>query len=162
MLIIFAIEMGTEAVWVDSAVSRIVWSIDVAHGIERSLLYLSCALWIVVVYPPLFTWVSVWWALRCRTRIKALVAALGTIVIWCGLPLILVDQFDLDDNSEPARFLAMLSPARMAQFNEEDKLDELSKSTPWLPVALNALGYSALLGAVRWHCLKKADACLRR
>ena len=126
--------------------------------------YLVSSVLAVVIYVPLAGWVAFWIGMMARSRFRAIISALGVIVAWCVLPLIIFAPavFAPVVNGEWRNLPRQLSPAFIVYINEEGTLDGLGPLPPWLPITLNFAFYGLLLFLIRRHCLRRADAYLRR
>jgi len=126
-------------------------------------LYPAVVLLTLGIYLPMFTWVSVWMGLWCKTRIRAIVTALVVIVFWGVAPIIAVEELMEGEFSRGwRRYLLPLSPATIPILNENANISYIDSDVPLAPVILNFLLYAGILYAVRGHCLSKADWYLRR
>jgi ABC-type transport system involved in multi-copper enzyme maturation permease subunit len=130
---------------------------------NRLWLYAICASLTVLVCLPLIGWLSLWIGMICKTRIRAIVATLGTILAWCVLPLIGMAMLNVDPSRhDPARYLTLLCPLLVPSMNELGSLDDFEPQAPWLPVLVNFALYGGILFFIRHHCLTRADHYLRR
>src|SRR5205807_3848818 len=55
-----------------------------------SLLYVVCAILTVCIYLPLIAWLSFYIGMLVKSQARAVVAALGALVAWCLVPMVLV------------------------------------------------------------------------
>ena len=137
--------------------------------------YWLCAGFVLLVYPPLIIWISLFFALRLRVQSKAIITALCVFAVWFIAPFATL-QFTMPDwRDQPSGlWLSLLSPLGILDANEHDSLARFSveyvKSgrfvtgigEPWAPVFSNFLGYGALALGVRTLCLRKAEQWLRK
>ena len=132
------------------------------HDGGPAWVYAVCAALAVVVYLPLVSWLALWIGLASRTRLRAIVLALLTIVTWCALPpFVLGVIFDVESRSASG-WLFLSSPIVAPVVNEVGGLHELAEGAEWLPVLVNFTFYGLILYALRTHCLRRADEYLRR
>lgn len=128
---------------------------------EPTWLYVVCATLTVTVYLPLVCWLSLWIGLRARTRLRAIVVSLLTVIGWCVVPLVLLGGvFDIEPRHTEALFY-LLSPLTVPSANEFHGLHEMARKAPWLPVLVNFTCYFVILQLIRRHCLENADRWLR-
>jgi ABC-type Na+ efflux pump permease subunit len=124
-------------------------------------LYILCVVLTLAVYLPLVSWLSLSIGLAMRTRFRAIMTALITIVTWCGLPIFLgVVTHASPDKATMLFFYA--SPLLLPGVNEMGDFRELNASAPWLPLLLNFTCYGAILYVIRKNCLRQADRFLRQ
>ena len=148
---IFAMEAWTEVgatCWAPEGMR----SADPAH-------YLLWALLSLAVYLPLVLWLSLWIGLKMRTRFRAILTALGVIVVWCVLPMVIDAIYTYDSRSS---FLMALSPLAVPTANEFGHVGNLFPQMETLGPVLNFLGYGVLALFFRALCLRGADRYLRR
>lgn len=129
--------------------------------------YLASWACILLTYFFLFAWMSTWMGMRVRSRAKALIAAVGGVLAWAALPVILlalVDNFaGLDIEEPPVSYLLLLSPASMVISSEIPYgWDELFEGYRVLPIVLNSAFYGGIGLIFRHLCLRKADRYLSR
>jgi ABC-type transport system involved in multi-copper enzyme maturation permease subunit len=127
------------------------------HSQMRNGAYLLWALLSLAVYLPLVLWLSLWIALKVRTRFRAILTALGVIVTWCVLPIvvIVIGNIRLE---ELEFFFLLLSPLTVPALNEmsDNRLLDMT-----LAPVLNFSFYGALLYLIRNRCLNHANRYLR-
>ena len=123
--------------------------------------YLLWSFLSLAVYLPLVLWLSLWIGLKMHTRFRAILTALGVIVIWCILPVVIgvICRFD---SGKPSSFLMALSPLAVPAMNEFGSMRELFPEMETLGPALNFLFYGSLALLFRALCLRRADRYLRR
>jgi len=117
----------------------------------------------VVAYLPLVSWLSVFVALRVRTRFRAVVTILLVLVAWNALPLFLLELYPLLGREDYAAWVSLhwLAPSTTIQALEGGFTERLSNTVPillWLSLALHA----AAAVVLRRVCLAKADRYLGR
>ncbi len=133
----------------------------------HTLAYLVSSVLSVVIYLPMFTWLSLWIGLRVRTPTRAAIGALAVIAVWCFGPLLigvaLSEMGVADMDSRPAAWLWMLSPASVP-FLAEASVWKLAMwaSSFWVPLLVNYAYYAAIMLGLRWLCLARAEHYLGR
>jgi ABC-type transport system involved in multi-copper enzyme maturation permease subunit len=130
-----------------------------------SWLYVICAALSVFVYLPMIAWLSLYIGMLVKSQARAVVAALGALVGWCLVPMMLV-VLPLGVMFQPRSdsgfgFLFLLSPAAIVPLNEFGEWRELA-NLPWVAVVLNFMGYGMCLFLLRQLCLASADRLLGR
>lgn len=119
----------------------------------------------VLIYIPMFSWVSFWVGLKARTRSRAIIGALCVIVVWNVVPpmaLALLSQFTRVNVSGLAwSHLLLLSPATMIAHTEFTAIDGLVIG-PWGAIIGNFLWHGFILFYFRRLCLENADRYLGR
>lgn len=142
------------------------WWADVGYGYgyaswrdKPPVIVFGLMLAAVTVFLPLFCWVAFWIGLRVRTRFRAILGTLATLVAWNAVPpllFVLITQSTGHHDGEPYEFLLLFSPAMC--------LGALEYGPPtligWVLVFL--LLYGGLCGVFRVLCLGKADRYLGR
>jgi ABC-type transport system involved in multi-copper enzyme maturation permease subunit len=133
--------------------------------------YAVCAAVTLAIYFPLVSWLSLWIGLKMRTRFKAIIAAIATIVGWNALPFLAailsiswLREFGINVNRLMSFMFA--SPIMIVALNEMAELHEYAnmynQSGAWAFILVNSLFYGAILLFLRHHALKHADTWLRR
>ena len=127
---------------------------------------LLCSLLAMATYLPLAAWLSLWIGLRVKTRARAIVLALATIVGWCLLPIVFIFMplmmlRQAGDVTSPLNFSIFLSPAMLLAVNEYGDWREFGDSS-WPAMVLNFAIYGSLLYFIRRACLVHADRYLGR
>jgi hypothetical protein len=127
--------------------------------------YLTCSLLSILIYLPMFAWMSFYIGLRVKTQARAIVGALGAVLAWCIGPLIFIMLpieilFNPPNGSGSAIFY-LTSPASIMAFNEGNEWRELF-DMPWLMMFANFAWYGACLAFFRWLCFAQADRLLGR
>jgi ABC-type transport system involved in multi-copper enzyme maturation permease subunit len=130
-----------------------------------SWLYVICSTLSVCIYLPLIAWLSLYVGMLVKSQARAVVAALGALVGWCLVPMMLIVLplgviFQPPGNSGFG-FLFLLSPAAIVPLNEFSEWHELA-NLPWVAVVLNFMGYGMCLFLLRQLCLASADRLLGR
>jgi hypothetical protein len=156
---------GTEC-WLEAGMSRY------SEKADGWLAYAVCAVSLVAIYLPMIVWLSLWIGLGVQTRFRAIVTALVTLVLWCGLPIFVmltlfaINGFASIAESESAltRSIGVLSPLLVGILNEGGNLHEFpwDIGSPWPVLAFNAVFYGTITLILRRHALANADHWLRR
>jgi hypothetical protein len=102
--------------------------------------------------------------LRSRSQTRAVLMALGSMIAWCVVPLLVlfvfVVTFRLRDQ-EPTTWFLLLSPMMSVVLNEYNAYHHLF-DYPWVAVVMNLAWYGALWAVVRAWCLRNAPLWLGR
>ena len=136
------------------------------HRVFEMPHYLATSVATVAIYLPLAAWLAIAAGLTMRTQVRAIVTATGALVAWSIAPVMLVTMplafafGSFGQNRELIAASSLLSPAAIVPFNEFDSLRELGD--PWIVMPINFAFYGALLGAIRFVCLRNADRWLGR
>jgi hypothetical protein len=127
--------------------------------------YVLSSLLSVLIYLPMFTWVSLWIGLRARTPGRATIGTLSVIVLWCVLPFVLASIVallaDMEMDRPPLSYLLLLSPASIIAFTETNEWG-LFSTAPLHTVLLNYGWYTAIMMCFRQLCIKNSDRDLGR
>lgn len=125
-------------------------------------LYLLTTTLTIAVYLPLVKWLSLWIGLKMRTRFRAILTALGVIVAWCVVPILVCIVLQIDtDRSLGGWMLALSSPLAVPVVNEESDLRGLFGNAPVVGMLINFLSYRLIADFIRRRCLRHADRYLR-
>jgi len=149
-------EYGAGATWPTKGFS---YKDPLAKAAEP-MLYVMVSTAVVAIFLPMFSYVSLWIGLKARTRFRAILTTLTTIVVWCVLPILLVGvltDFDMDRGS--AGFLAVFSPLVIIPSIE---LDEFLVREEWVFVILTFLWHAGVFFYFRALCRFNADKYLGR
>jgi hypothetical protein len=127
--------------------------------------YLTCSLLTVLIYLPLVAWMSFYIGLRVKTQARAIVAAMGAVLVWCLGPMIFI-AMPIEIIFRPAfdsgwAFCLLTSPIGMVGFNEDYNWNQLL-NRPWLAMFLNFSWYAIWVVFFRWLCFAQADRLLGR
>lgn len=129
---------------------------------ETVITYVVGSICSVAIYLPLVAWLALWIGLICRTRLRALITTLIAIITWAVGPFFALDFFDVGQGRHDlTRWLLLCSPLTYPALNETGEMRDLSENAI-LPLLVNFTIYGAILWLLRWHCLRRADAYLRR
>lgn len=129
---------------------------------ENCLQYVTGTVLAVAICLPLVAWLAMWIGLKCRTRLRAIVTTLIVIIAWGVGPFLLIELFDIETGRGRAgRWCVLASPLSYPALNEVGELRDLSQNA-WTALVANFAIYGSALGFIRWQCLRKADAYLRR
>jgi hypothetical protein len=137
--------------------------------------YWATAALALVVYPPLIIWLSLLCAVWSRKRTRAMFIALGILILWSTLPLLILRVVSpgwRDDKH--LLWWSLLSPTGILDANYHDHLPHFGQTAfsyrgarllygaPWVPVTVNYLSYAALALVFRGLCLRTSDRLLRK
>ena len=159
LLTVIAVEAWWEFGWNEryGNISTRAWS-------ETSF-YLIGSLLCVVIYLPMVAWLSILISLIVRHPNRAMLTAVGVLVIWCAAPpILLVLIYELlwrAGNDEIWATLCWLSPVLAVAVIEFNEFDEFLFG-PWAMLTLNFLLYGGITLVLRWLCLSRADRYLGR
>lgn len=131
---------------------------------ESAVLYLFIGISSVLLYLPLFAWLSFLIGLWMKTSTRAIFASLAVVITWIILPLpVLISIFEAMHlrPGSPLAMTLLLSPAAVPAFSEMNDLDDLGHFL-WLTVIINVLLYGTLLYFVRRLAVGKAAHLLGR
>lgn len=125
--------------------------------------YLIGSVLTIAIYLPMLIWLFCWIGMKVKSQTKAILTALGVIVIWCILPFILVFPIYILNpsfNESSVIYGSFLSPASYIVINEIGAFNEFG--TTWLPLIINSLIYGGCLWFFRSQCHKHIDENLGR
>jgi ABC-type transport system involved in multi-copper enzyme maturation permease subunit len=153
---------------------------ELYHGARLDYVpYLLGSIASVFIYLPLLAWVSLWIGLKMHSRVRAIIVALLVTAGWWAAPLVAMVFFDfgfrvsyggqyLYHNRYPQTdvlggMLMYLSPATAVAGAELAALRlRITGVSHEAVLTVNYLFYAAILLAVRWWVLRRADALLGR
>lgn len=126
---------------------------------EMTMCYAVTGITTVLIYLPMISWLSFWIGLKLPSQSKAIIVSVGTLVGWCGIPLLILMPFDVAyDVLNPGREWPLLvSPAMIIPINEFGDAHH-----PWFSFFLNSAVYGAILLALRSWCLLRSASLLGR
>lgn len=125
--------------------------------------YLIGSLLTIAIYLPMLIWLFCWIGMKIKSQTKAILTALGVIVIWCILPFILsfpIYILNPSFNEESVIYGLFLSPASYLVINEIGEFREFG--TTWTPILVNSLFFGGCLYFFRRQCLYHIDENLGR
>jgi ABC-type Na+ efflux pump permease subunit len=127
-----------------------------------SIIYWLVSTAVVLIYLPMFSYVSLWIGMRTRTRFRAILGTLTTIVAWCILPILLVGIItEFDMHRSPWSFLGIFSPLAIIPSVELDEF-LVEREFEWIFVSLTLLWHTGVLFLFRRLCFHNADRYLGR
>lgn len=138
--------------------------IDVGLG-RGTTIYLLGSLLCVVIYLPMVAWLSIWISMVIKHPTRAMLTAVGTLVVWCAAPpILLILIYELlwrGGNNDVWETLMWLSPVISVAAIEFNALDEFL-FPPWMMVIANFAWYGGITLFFRGLCLTRADRLLGR
>jgi hypothetical protein len=130
-------------------------------------IYLVLSFLMVLIYLPMFSWVSLWVGLKIRRQVRAIAAALIVNFAWIVTPFfllwiiaVLTDYPPLIADS-PLLFFSPVTMIASVEYREFPGVPEATASYA-LVSAFNLLWYCGILFFFRWLCLRRADRYLGR
>ncbi len=136
------------------------WS-EMSLGLFRmAILHLAFALGISWIHLELAAWLSLAVSLHVQAQTRAVLTALGGIILWCVAPFILLALAwklgFIGQHPEAWSFAELASPANVYE-------TRITLRGDWLLEAMaNAALYLIVLVAIRAYCLRRGDALLGR
>ncbi|MCH9727774.1 MAG: ABC transporter permease [Planctomycetes bacterium] len=125
--------------------------------------YLIGSLLTIGIYLPMLTWLFCWIGMKVKSQTKAILSALGVIVLWCILPFILMFPvliLNPSFNEESVIYGLFLSPASYIVINEIAEFHEFG--TTWGPLMINSFIYGGCYLLFRYQCHMHIDKNLGR
>lgn len=125
--------------------------------------YLIGSLLTIGIYLPMLIYLFCWVGMKIKSQTKAILSALGIIIIWCILPFILAFPiFILDPsfNEDSIMYGVFLSPASYIVVNEIAEFHEFGSA--WIPLFVNAFIYGGCYLFFRSQCRNHIDEKLGR
>ena len=127
---------------------------EMPHLLHLGLMFLAA-----VIFLTLFTWMGLWFALRTRSRLRAIMATLATLVGWNAAPpllfYLLAESIGYSSMQHHV-WLILLSPAVCIGVLEHGPSGVLGQ-------VIGFLAIYAVLNAIAWAvCLARADRYLGR
>ncbi len=123
--------------------------------------YVTWAALSLVVYLPLVLWLSLWIGLKMRTRFRAILTALGVIVAWCAVSIVIGVTSGMGSD-RVQRLWLLLSPISIPMLNEFSEMREIFPKFTTIGPACSFLVYALLAFVFRHLCLRGAERELRR
>lgn len=134
-----------------------------------SIRFLFCSLGCAYVYMQLVKWVAVWFGVRQKTQMKAMLSAILTICGLCFLPLLIAVPIMILADSDPSVFppFFFISPIFVPAFNEIHELYEVYRrswfpSSDWLVVLVNLGIYGGMAWGAKWYAVRSIPRLLQR
>jgi ABC-type transport system involved in multi-copper enzyme maturation permease subunit len=136
-------------------------------------LYLLVSLLTVWVYPSLVQWSCLWFGLRIRSQLRALMTSLLVVVAWCVLPLVAFSyltetRFMYAGSILWLRYLSPVAVIGTAEAIGRPAAQTVSGVNAGIPpdstaMALTQIAFAAVLALViRWLCLRNGDRYMGR
>ncbi|QDT97439.1 ABC transporter permease [Gimesia aquarii] len=125
--------------------------------------YLVGSLITLSIYLPMLIWFFCWIGMKVKSQTKAILTALGLIIVWCILPFILafpIFMLNPSFDEDSIIYGIFLSPASFVVINEIAEFHEFG--TPWIPLLVNTIIYAGCLMLFRSQCLNHIDENLGR
>lgn len=125
--------------------------------------YLVGSLITLSIYLPMLIWLFCWIGMKVKSQTKAILTALGLIIVWCLLPFILafpIFMLNPSFDEDSIIYGLFLSPASFVVINEIAEFHEFG--TPWIPLLVNTIIYGGCLLLFRSQCLNHIDENLGR
>lgn len=125
--------------------------------------YLLGSLLTISIYLPMLIYMFCWIGMKIKSQTKAILTALGAIILWCILPFILSfpifiisPRFDEDS----ILYGIFLSPASYIVLTEIAEFHEFGSI--WAPLFVNTFIYGGCFLLFRYHCREHIDEKLGR
>ena len=136
---------------------------DYAAG-AALLVHFGASLLTLAILLPLFSWLAVWISLKTRTRLRAVLIALGVVVAWSVAPWVaggvLAETNVLTWRQQG--LIAAFSPTMAVVLAALAGFDNWLEFGSPAPLFISLAVCGAVLYTVRTVCLRKADAYLGR
>ncbi len=124
----------------------------------------------ILIYLPLISWLAIWFGMRVRSRIRAMLGTATALILWVTLPIAILFVADevlhwIRANQYPWAFAFLLSPGTAvvaAEYSWSNGWENLFGEMVVLSVAADFLLYGLILYYLRRTCLAKADRLLGR
>jgi ABC-type transport system involved in multi-copper enzyme maturation permease subunit len=123
--------------------------------------YLLTAVLTLAIYLPMLAWVALWIGLKVKARSRAILVALGVLVVWCAAPPLLIGgimAFTRGDDG--LMYLLLFSPATLPVLLEAGEMREFGPV--WAPIILNLVLHGGVLYFFMRRCVNNADHYLGR
>ncbi len=127
------------------------------------LAYLVGSLLMLGIYLPMLVYLFCWIGMKIKSQTKAILAALGGIIVWCLLPFILAFPLFImipNLNEDSILYGLFLGPASYLVLNEIAEFQEFGSM--WIPLVVNAIIYGGCLMLFRTLCRNHIDENLGR
>lgn len=136
------------------------WGYDPMDPTSLTWCYLLTGVTTVLIYLPMISWMSFWIGLKVRSQGKAICGAVGALVAWCLIPLLVLLPFlimmDLNGPGE-SELLTIVSPMMIVGFNEFSSYPD-----PWEAFLINTSVYGTIMLILRFSCLFRSVRLLGR
>jgi hypothetical protein len=136
------------------------WGYDAMDPTSLTWCYLLTGLTTVLIYLPMISWLSFWIGLKIRSQGKAICAAVGTLVAWCLIPLLVLFPFIIMmamNGTGEGELLTIVSPMMIIPFNEFANYPD-----PWEAFYINTAVYGTIMLIMRFTCLFRSVRLLGR
>jgi|GEM_PF-310010 ABC-type transport system involved in multi-copper enzyme maturation permease subunit len=136
------------------------WGLEEMDPTSLTWCYFATGLTTVLIYLPMISWLSFWIGLKIRSQGKAICAAVGTLVAWCLIPLLVLFPFiimmEMNGTGE-GELLTIVSPMMIIPFNEFANYPD-----PWEAFYINTAVYGTIMLIMRFACLFRSVRLLGR
>ncbi|WP_339728167.1 ABC transporter permease subunit [uncultured Gimesia sp.] len=125
--------------------------------------YLIGSLLTIGIYLPMLIYLFCWIGMKVKSQTKAILSALGAIIIWCILPFILAFPIFImypSFNEDSIIYGVFLSPASYIVLNEIAEFHEFGSA--WGPLVVNTFIYGGCYLLFRSQCRNHIDEKLGR
>lgn len=125
--------------------------------------YLAGSLLTLAIYLPMLIYLFCWIGMKIKSQNKAILTALGSVILWCLLPFILAfPAFALYPSLDEYAVLygLFLGPASYVALNEVGEFHEFG--SVWIPLIVNTIIYFGCFNLFRSLCLNHIDENLGR
>ena len=129
----------------------------------RWFAYFTGSMLTISIYLPMLIYLFCWIGMKIKSQTKAILTALGGVILWCLSPFILAfPLFVLNPsmNEDSVIYGVLLGPASFIVVNEIAEFHEFGSI--WIPLILNSLIYGCLCFWFRHLCLGHIDERLGR
>ncbi len=155
--------IAAEAWWESPSISIGYWGRSYSPRLDI-LAYLVSSLLSVFIFLPMFAWVSLWIGLKVRSKSRAIIVTLITVLGWITVPFLLVGLVHVLGDfyyDSAVNIFTLFSPLSILVVTETGDFDMVG-TVPGVAIVLTYLWHGALLFYFRWLCLKRADRYLGR
>ncbi|QDT88891.1 ABC transporter permease [Gimesia algae] len=125
--------------------------------------YLVGSLLTLGIYLPMLVYLFCWIGMKIKSQTKAILTALGCILVWCLLPFILAFPLFIltpNLNEESVLYGLFLGPASYLVLNEIAEFHDFGSM--WIPMVVNSIIYGGCLLLFRTLCRNHIDEKLGR
>ena len=128
--------------------------------------YLLGSLAAIPIYFNMVIWISLIFALKIKSQIKAMMSAIFTIAAWCVIPFLIAfmvfEFFRLYEYREVLWWAFIMSPVTLLALLEFSALREFKAMAPSVAATLILAVYTILGFMLYVRCMAMADRCLGR